>query len=166
MAKPKQDIPKRITEENVEVASTDEFENLDTEILEENEGAEKPKKSKRITEENVDLVISDSEFSKSINYSDRQIEQIANERERTLRESWAKEPKVPILIPFAPGEEEIKPRVKQYVNINGVALEIPKNEMHSVPKSVALLVMESLNQTNAALNQFSIADESKRNALL
>jgi hypothetical protein len=61
--------------------------------------------------------------------SDAEVNRIANQRERDLRASWAKEKKVSLIVPFAQGEENIKPTPMAYANINGVEITFPKNQL-------------------------------------
>ena len=98
--------------------------------------------------------------------SDLEISRIANQRERNLRESWAKERKATIMVPLKPGEERIKPIPMAYANINGVSIKFPKNEYVELPESVAQLFLDSENQTNRAISSLRVdLDNEKTEAL-
>ncbi len=72
-------------------------------------------------------------------------------------------PRVRMLIPKNSGESETIP---QSVTLNGYRLDLPKNTYIEVPEPVADVLMESLKQTNKALNQFLIAGNKERETAL
>lgn len=73
------------------------------------------------------------------------------------------QPKVRMFIPRPQGEDQT---ILQSVNLNGYRLDLPKQTYLEVPQQVAEVLMESLQQTEKALAQFTVlGDKDKESAL-
>ena len=74
------------------------------------------------------------------------------------------QPRLRMLIPRPMGEDQ---SVMQSVNLNGYRLDFPKDTYIDVPQQIADVLMESLKQTNAAIQINRIdGNKSKETALL
>lgn len=89
-----------------------------------------------------------------------------SEAARMTKEKLSKEEKMPIFIPFEPGE--VKGAYRP-VSINGYRFEVKKGMMVPVPKTVAKLLMEAMNITTEVLDNHDTnlnnANEEKKKAL-
>lgn len=73
----------------------------------------------------------------------------------TMKRFLLGQKKVSIYIPRGHKED---PSIKQSVTLNGYRLDIPKNIYIEVPEQIAVVIMDSLNQTNAAIMRGQIVD--------
>ena len=81
-----------------------------------------------------------------------------------MKEKLLGQEKVRIFVPKTPGED---PSIKLSVNLNGYRLDLPKQTYLEVPLQVAEVIMESLKQTEEAIQRFQISGNKEReNALL
>jgi len=67
---------------------------------------------------------------------------------------------------FIPRERGADPSIKQSVTLNGYRLDLPKNTYINVPRAVADVIIESLNQTEAAILRGQIAGDKEKEAAL
>lgn len=82
----------------------------------------------------------------------------------TMKASLLSQEKVRIIIPRVGGED---PTVKLSVTLNGYRLDLPKQAYVELPQQIAEIIMDSLNQTDAAILRGQISgSRSKENALL
>lgn len=72
-------------------------------------------------------------------------------------------PKVRMFIPQTPGEDKSIP---QSVTLNGYRLDFPKNAYVDVPEPVANVLMESLKQTELAIERSKISGDKRKESAL
>jgi hypothetical protein len=165
--------PKKIESEPVNVDEIEEIKDEESEtstperITEDSLEDEESETSKEINEAKKEVRETFGRKVAGMDMSTREIENIANKRERDVRMAWSKEPKVSIIIPLRPEEEGQKLTPLAYANINGVEVTFVKGEYVELPLSVAKLFADSEKQTSRAINQFlaNDGDEEKEKAL-
>mgnify|MGYP001559215320 CR=1 FL=1 len=82
---------------------------------------------------------------------------------KAMKDALLSQPKVRVMIPVDSGSD---PSVPFDVTLNGYRLSLPRNQYIDVPEQVAGVIMNSHNQTNAALEQFKIGgNKAKEDAL-
>lgn len=74
----------------------------------------------------------------------------------TMKKILLAQPRIRFFIQRGQNES---PKVLQTVNLNGYRLDLPKNAYMDLPEQVCNVLMDSLKQTESALNQFRIDRE-------
>lgn len=93
-----------------------------------------------------------------------QSDPVPGSKAEAMKKNLLAQRKVMIMVPRGMKES---PKVKATVNLNGYRLDFPKNSYLDMPEQVAQVVRESLNQTEAALNNsLVIGNSDKETALL
>jgi len=94
-----------------------------------------------------------------------QIAEIHRNKAKEMKDHLSKQPKVKIFVPL---EGKEKPGTQLPVTMNGYRMNIPKGLYCEVPEQVAQIIMDSLNQTEAATNipqRLDTANDKKKEAL-
>jgi len=78
-----------------------------------------------------------------------------------MKEKLLEQPRVRILIPRPHGE---KKAIEYSVCLNGYRLDFPKNQYIDVPEQVAEIIMDSQQQTEAAILRGQIAGDPRKEA--
>ncbi len=87
----------------------------------------------------------------------------AGSKAAKMKAELLSQPKIRFFIPRAPGES---PTILQSVTLNGYRMDFPKQAYVDVPLQVAEVLAESLKQTDAALNQFRIDLDKRKEVAL
>ncbi len=93
------------------------------------------------------------------------VAKVHEDKSRRMKEHLAKQPRVKIFVPL---EGKEKPGTQLPVTMNGYRMNIPKGVYCEVPEQVAQIIMDSLNQTEAATNipqRLDLSNEQKKKAL-
>jgi len=77
----------------------------------------------------------------------------------TMKAALLKQPRVHTLIPLDPGSN---PKVPYSVMLNGYRLDFPVNSYIYVPQQVAEKIVQANNQTIAALGQYRVDGDAKK----
>lgn len=80
-----------------------------------------------------------------------------------MKQHLLSQPRVRFMIPLEKGEDK---NIKASVNMNGYRLDFPKNAYVLMPEDVANLLMNSLNQTSAAIQSHRIDGDERKEAAL
>lgn len=95
----------------------------------------------------------------------KQVIEVHKSKAMRMKEHLAKQPKVQVFVPLE-GKEKMGTQLP--VTLNGYGVKIPKGMYVEVPQQIAEVIMDSLNQTQQALdNKYNIdnADEKTATAL-
>ena len=91
--------------------------------------------------------------------------EVHKNKAQRMKDHLSKQPKVKIFVPL---EGKEKPGTQLPVTMNGYRMNVPKGVYCEVPEQVAQIIMDSLNQTEAATNipqRLDTANEKKKEAL-
>lgn len=77
-----------------------------------------------------------------------------------MKKALLKQPRVRILIPRPQGEKNIE----HSVTLNGYRLDLPKNQYLELPQQIADVIMDSQQQTEAAISRGQIAGDARKEA--
>ena len=83
----------------------------------------------------------------------------AGSKAEKMKKKLLKMPKIRFFIPRPEGEDK---SILQTVNLNGYRLDFPKQAYLDIPQQIADVLMESLGQTEKALDQFRISGNKKK----